>query len=93
MLKPLGNNVVLKIEEVNKKTNSGIILIDVDKEMPLIGEVVAVGEGEYINGVLRPLKVKINDKVYFKKYSAISINHLDSDYLIVEEHDILAIIE
>ena len=45
MLKPLHDNVILKKEKVEKKTESGIILTGDAKEQPNIAEVAAVGEG------------------------------------------------
>ncbi len=94
MLKPLHNNVILEKEEVEKKTASGIILSDATKETPSIGKVVAVGEGLVDDkGILQPVKVKINDRVVYKKYATTEFKFKDKEYLIVSEKDILAIIE
>lgn len=93
MLKPLYDCVVLELEEVKKQTASGIILNETNNNKPDIACVVAVGEGNYENGELRPLRVKVKDKVVFKRYSATEVEHENKKYLIVRENDILAIVE
>lgn len=94
MLKPLYDNVILEKEEVEKKTASGIILSETTKEMPSVGKVVAVGEGLIDEkGILQPVKVKVNDRVVYKKYTTTEFKLNDKEYLIVSEKDILAIIE
>lgn len=93
MLKPLHDNVVLVKEKVEQKTKSGIILTGDVKEEPDYASVVAVGEGRYVDGVLKPLSVKVNDKVVFKQYSTTTIKYNEKEYLIINEKDILAIIE
>ena len=45
MLKPLHDNVVLKKEEIENKTASGIILTSENKNKPSIGVVEAIGDG------------------------------------------------
>lgn len=93
MLKPLHDNVILKKEKVEKKTESGIILTGDAKEQPNIAEVTAVGEGTYVDGELKPLTVKVGDKVVYKKYSTTEIKINEEEYLIIAEKDILAIVE
>lgn len=93
MLKPLYDNVVLKKEQVEKKTASGIILTGDTKEQPSVATVAAVGEGKYVNDTLVPLTVKIGDKVVFKKYSTTEFKLEDEEYLVISEKDILAILE
>ena len=94
MLKPLHDNVILEKEEVEKKTASGIILSEAAKEEPSISKVVAVGEGVYDdNGKLQPVKVKVNDRVVYKKYSTTEFKMDEKEYLIVSEKDILAVVE
>lgn len=93
MLKPLHDNVVLIKEKVEQVTKSGIILTGDVKEEPDYARVVAVGEGKYVDKVLVPTSVKVNDKVVFKQYSTTPIKYEDKEYLIINEKDILAIIE
>jgi len=92
-LKPLHDNVILKKEKTEKKTESGIILTGDVKDQPNIAEVVAVGEGTYVDGELKPLTVKVGDKVVYKKYSTTEIKIEDEEYLIIAEKDILAVVE
>ncbi|HEY8395693.1 MAG TPA: co-chaperone GroES [Bacilli bacterium] len=93
MLKPLHDNVVLKKEKAENKTASGIILTGDVKDQPNIAEVIAVGEGAYVDGKLQPLTVKVGNKVVYKKYSTTEIKIDEEEYLIIAEKDILAIVE
>ncbi|SMO79041.1 chaperonin GroES [Balnearium lithotrophicum] len=93
-LKPLYDRVVVKKIEVEQKTSGGIILPDTAKEESQIGEVIAVGEGKLLdNGEIRPLKVKVGDKVLFSKYAGNEIKLDGEELLVIREEDILAIVE
>lgn len=86
MLKPLHNQVILKKEEIENKTTSGIILTTENKKLPSVGKVLAKGpkcESE----------IQINDRVVYKEYSGTNISLDHEDYIVIEEEDILAIIE
>ncbi len=93
-LKPLNNNVVLKVPTKEEMTASGIVLPDtVDKEKPEQAEVVAVGPGKLLdNGSRAEMSVKPGDQVVFKKYSPDDIKIGEEEYLVISENDILAII-
>ncbi|NLZ75183.1 MAG: co-chaperone GroES [Erysipelotrichia bacterium] len=93
MIKPLNDNVLLKIATVETKTASGIILNVSDKEEENIGVVIAVGDGKIVEGKRVLPTVKENDKVIFDKYAAIEFEYLNEKYLIVPETGILAVIE
>lgn len=93
MLKPLHDNVILEKEKVENKTASGIILSDKPKEQPSVAKVIAVGEGEVIDGKVIPMHVSVGDKVIFKRYGGTEVTIDDQDYLIVSQKDILAIVE
>lgn len=93
ILKPLGDKIVIKVKEEEKKTTGGIVLPDSAKEKPQQGEVVAVGSGEMIDGKKVPLDVKVGDEVIYSKYSGSEIKMDDEKYLIVKQNDILAIVE
>lgn len=94
---PLRDRVLvrpLSEEELEGKTASGIIIPEtVDKEKPEQGEVVAVGEGEYDDGELVPMPVKVGDRVVFSKYGYDEIKHDGEEYFIVKSENILAILE
>ena len=92
-IKPLSDRVVIKAQDAEEKTASGIILPDTAKEKPQIGKIVAVGPGKVNDaGNLVKLSVKKGDKVLYGKYSGTEISHDGDDLLIMNESDILAII-
>lgn len=93
MLRPLHDNVVLEKEKVENKTASGIILSDKPKEAPSIGKIIAVGEGEIVDGKRVPLNLKADDKVIYKKYGGTEVEIEGKEYLIISGKDILAVIE
>ncbi len=92
-VKPLGQRVLVKPLSTEEKTKSGIYLPESAKEKPEEGEVIAVGEGKYIEGKLVPLSVKKGDKILFSKYSPDEIKVEGKELLMVKEEDILAVIE
>lgn len=93
MLKPLSDRVIVKMEEAEETTKSGIILSSGSKEKPQIAVVVEVGPGEMIDGKLSKMYVKKGDKVVLNKYSGTEVKYEGEDYLIVKQDDILAIAE
>ena len=93
MLKPLNDKVVLKMQEAEEKTESGIILTSGSQEKPQIAEVVAVGPGGMVDGNEVKMIVKKGDKVVTNKYSGTEIKFEGEDYIIVKQSDILAIVE
>ncbi|MFC0525820.1 co-chaperone GroES [Pontibacillus salicampi] len=93
MLKPLGDRVVIEIVEQEEKTASGIVLPDSAKEKPQEGKVVAVGSGRVTeNGEKVALEVSENDQIIFSKYAGTEVKYGGSEYLILRESDILAVI-
>lgn len=93
MIKPLGERVVIEVEEGDMKTASGIVLPDTAKEKPQKGKVVAVGTGKLLdNGQRAAMEVKEGDSVIFSKYSGSEVKVEDKEYLVVRESDILAIL-
>ncbi len=93
MIKPLGERVVIEVEEGDMKTASGIVLPDTAKEKPQKGKVVAVGTGKLLdNGQRAPMEVKEGDSIIFSKYSGSEVKVDDKEYLIVRESDILAVL-
>ena len=93
-VKPLYDRILVKRLTEEERTKGGIIIPDTAKEKPYEGEVIAVGEGRLLeNGELRPLSVKVGDRVLFGKYAGTEIKIDDEEHLILREDDILAIIE
>lgn len=92
MIKPLSDRVLLKMVEAEDTTKSGIILA-ASKEKPEIAEVVAVGPGAVVDGKVIPLEVKVNDKVIIAKYAGTEVKYEGTEYIIVKQEEILAIVE
>lgn len=92
-LRPLGDKVVLQYQEIEEKTQSGIILPDSAKEKPQIAVVIAVGPGKYENGKLLEMRVKEGDKVIFSQYSGTEVKIGEEEYTIAAQKDIMAIVE
>lgn len=93
-LKPLYDRLVVKPIEAEETTAGGIIIPDAAKEKPTKGEVVAVGEGKFIDatGGTRVPKVKVGDKVIYGQYSGSAYKQDGIEYKIIKEDDILAIV-
>jgi len=92
-LKPLSDRIVVKAQEAEDTTSSGIILPDTAKEKPQLGKVVAVGKGKVSeSGNMIKMDVKVNDKVLYGKYSGTEITFEGNELLIMRESDILAIL-
>ena len=92
-IKPLHDRVVLKRMEEEKMSAGGIVIPDSATEKPIKGEVIAVGAGKALdNGSIRALTVKAGDKVLFGKYSGTEVKHDGTEYLVVKEDDIFAIL-
>ena len=92
-IQPLGDRVVVKSLEAETKTKGGIVLPDTAKEKPQKGKVVAVGKGKVSDdGKLCPPEIKVGDIVLYGKYSGTEITIDNSDYLIMRESDIYAIL-
>jgi chaperonin GroES len=92
-LVPLGDRVVLKRAEAEKKTSGGIVLPDSATDKPQRGEVIAVGEGHVKNNGLKvSLTVKAGDQVVFSSYAGDEFKVGDESYLLLRESDILAVL-
>lgn len=94
MLKPIGDRVLVKPSKEEEKSPGGILLPDTAKEKPQKGEIIAVGSGRNLeSGEKVDLEVKKGDTVIYSKYGGTEIKHNGTDYLILRESDILAIVE
>ena len=87
-IKPLADRVLVKPAPAEEKTAAGIIIPDTAKEKPQKGTVVAAGPGKKDE----PITVKPGEIVLYGKYAGTEINIDGTDYLIMRESDILAII-
>ena len=92
-IKPLFDQVLIKMTEAEETTKSGIILAGSAKEKPQVAEVVAVGEGKYDdNGKIVPMVVKVGDKVLTRKYGGTEVKLNGEVYTLVGKEDILAVV-
>jgi len=91
-LKPLSDRVVVEPAAAEEKSSGGIILPDTAQEKPQQGTVVAAGPGKVSDsGTLVEMSVKDGDKILYGKYSGTEVNVAGTDYIIMRESDILAI--
>ncbi|SEN92228.1 chaperonin GroES [Mesobacillus persicus] len=93
MIKPLGDRIIIELVESEEKTASGIVLPDSAKEKPQEGKVVAVGSGRVLeSGERVALEVAVGDRIIFSKYGGTEVKYEGTEYLILRESDILALI-
>ena len=93
MLKPLGDRVVLKIEE-KEQTVGGFVLAGSAQEKTKTAKVVAIGQGvRTLSGELIAPSVKVGDQVLVEAHAGIEVKDGDEKYVIVGEANILAIVE
>ncbi|MBQ4105060.1 MAG: co-chaperone GroES [Clostridia bacterium] len=92
-IKPLLDKVVLKPDNAEETTKSGIVLSSAAQEKPQFANVVAVGPGGKIDGEEVTMYVKVGDKVITSKYSGTEVKLDGEEYTIVRQSDILAIVE
>ena len=82
-IQPMGTRVLIQPLEQESKTSSGLLLPETAQEKPQTGLVVAIGDGEDI-------KLKVNDRVLFAKYSGTEFRMDGTEYLLLEANDVLA---
>lgn len=92
-IKPLADRIVVKMTEAEETTKSGIILTAGAKEKPQIAEVIAVGPGAVENGKRIEMDVKVGDKIIVSKYSGTEVKFDGTEYTILKQGDVLAIVE
>jgi chaperonin GroES len=92
-LRPLHDRVIVKRLDQETKTASGLIIPDAAAEKPDQGEVLAIGNGKVQeNGSVRPLEVKVGDRVLFGKYSGQAVKVDGEELLVMREEDIMAVV-
>lgn len=93
-LKPLYDRVLVRRIDSEDRTKGGIIIPDSAKEKPLEGEIVAAGKGKVLDsGDVRPMTVKVGDRVLFSKYAETEVKVESETLLLLREDDLLGIIE
>ena len=93
MIKPLSDRVLVKMKESEETTKSGIILSNASKEKQQIAEVIEVGPGKIVDGKREEISVKKGDNVIVSKYSGTEVKYEGTEYIILREEDILAIVD
>ena len=92
-LKPLGDRVVLKFCEAEETTKGGIILAAAAQEKPQTAEIIAVGPGGVVDGKEIKMELKVGDKVLISKYAGTEVKLDGTEYTILRQSDVLAIID
>lgn len=89
-IRPLHDRVIVKREDEERKSPGGIVIPDTAAEKPIRGKIMAVGKGKILeNGSVRPLDLKVGDKILFGKYSGTDIKIDGEEYLILREDEVL----
>ncbi|MEI7843309.1 MAG: co-chaperone GroES [Gallionellaceae bacterium] len=93
-IRPLSDRVIVKRLEEERKTASGIVIPDAATEKPDQGEIMAVGNGKIgDDGKLRPMSVKVGDKVLFGKYAGQTFKMDGQELMTMREDDIIGVVE
>ena len=91
-LKPLGDRVIIKRDEVENTTASGLLIAAASKEKPQTGVVLAVGEGKMDkDGNMVPVPVKAGDRVLYGKFGGTEITIDGEEVLILRADDLFAV--
>jgi chaperonin GroES len=92
-IRPLHDRVLVKRLEAQEQVRGGIIIPDTAKEKPQEAEVVAVGPGKLNDeGKRSPMDVQAGDRILIGKYSGSEIKYEETDYVILREDEILAVL-
>ncbi len=93
-IRTLHDRIIVKRLDQETKTASGLIIPDAAAEKPDQGQVLAVGNGKVLeDGKVRPLEVKVGDRVLFGKYSGQSVKVDGEELLVMREEDVMAVVE
>jgi chaperonin GroES len=93
-IRPLHDRVIVKRLEEERTSPGGIVIPDTAAEKPVQGKVIAVGKGKILeDGQVRPLDVKVGDKILFGKYSGTEVKIEGEELIVMREEDLMAVIE
>jgi len=93
-IRPLHDRVIVKREEEERKSPGGIVIPDTAAEKPTFGKVLAVGKGKILeNGQIRPLDLKVGDRVLFGKYSGTEVKMNGEELVVMREEDVMGVVE
>ena len=91
-IKPLFDRVIIKPDTESNITKSGIVLPQTSQERPQTGVVVAVGDGENLDGQKTEMRVSVGDKVIFNKYIGVEIKIDDISHIVLRQIDIIGVL-
>jgi len=92
-IRPFHDRVIVKREAEERKSPGGIVIPDTATEKPILGKVIAVGKGKILeNGHVRPLDVRVGDKVLFGKYSGTEVKVEGEELVVMREEDLMGVI-
>jgi chaperonin GroES len=92
-IRPLHDRVIVKRIEEERKSAGGIVIPESATEKPDQGEVLAIGTGKVMDdGKIRPLAVKVGDRVLFGKYSGSTVKLDGDELLVMREEDIMGVV-
>ena len=93
-IRPLHDRVMVRRIEEDRTSAGGIVIPDTAAEKPVRGEVIAAGPGKILeNGDIRPMDVKVGEKILFGKYSGTEVKVNGEEILVMREEDIIGIID
>ena len=93
-IRPLHDRVIVKRLEEERTSPGGIVIPDTAAEKPVQGKVMAVGKGKILeDGTIRPLDVKVGDKILFGKYSGTEVKIDGEEVVVMREDDLMAVFE
>ncbi len=94
-LKPLDDRIVVRPNEAETQTASGLVIPDTAKEKPQQGEVLAVGPGKRseTSGEVIPVDINVGDTVLYSKYGGTEVAVNGEDLLVLNSRDVLAVVE
>jgi chaperonin GroES len=93
-IRPLHDRVIVKRLEEERTSPGGIVIPDTAAEKPIQGKIIAVGNGKILeDGKIRPLDIKVGDKILFGKYSGTEVKVDGEELVVMREEDVMAVIE
>ena len=91
-IKPLFDRVIICPQNETNLSSSGIVLPETSQEKPQIGVVVAVGDGENLDGQKTEMRVKVGDKVVFNKYIGTELKIDGVTHVVLRQIDIIGVV-
>jgi len=87
-IQPIMEKIIVKPFSKSEKIGN-IIVPELSADAPYYGEIVAIGEGDILDGKLIPLRVKVGDKVVWSKFAGTMLYHEGVEYMVIRQSDII----